>query len=62
MLQREYIDEPEPGDYIHVQQERITEWPVALLRRPRRDEQTIPRFLAPDAPANRLDVIRGLAK
>ncbi len=61
VLQREYIDEPEPGQYIHVREERITEWPVAFLSRPQRDEHTIPDFLAPDAPSNRLDILRGLA-
>jgi putative acetyltransferase len=61
ILQREYIDEPEPGEYVHVQQERITEWPVAFLSRPRRTPRTIPDFLAPEAPPNRLDILRGLA-
>ncbi len=61
VLQREYIDEPEDGCFVHVRQERITEWPVALLSRPRRTSRTIPDFLAPDAPANRLDILRGLA-
>jgi hypothetical protein len=62
VLQREFIDEPVPGQYLHVREERITEWPVAFLERPRRNERTIPDFLAPDAPENRLDVLRGLAK
>jgi hypothetical protein len=61
VLQREYIDEPSPGDYRHVKAERVTEWPVEFLRRPRRTPHTIPDFLAPDAPPNRLDIIRGLA-
>lgn len=60
VLQREYIDEPEDGCYVHVRQERITEWPVAFLNRPRRTSQTIPNFFAPDAPTNRLEVLRGL--
>lgn len=59
--QREYIDEPEDGVYLHMKEERITEWPVEFLRRPRRTERTIPDFLAPDAPANRLEVLRGIA-
>jgi hypothetical protein len=59
--QAEYIEEPEPGQYLHVKEERITEWPVTFLRRPRRTEKTIPAFLAPDAPENRLDRLRGLA-
>ena len=59
--QLEYIDEPNPGEYRHVKQERITEWPVEFLRRPRRSPNTIPAFLSPNAPANRLDILRGLA-
>lgn len=62
VLQREYISEPEPGQYIHVREERIAEWPVEFLSRPRRTESTIPAFLSPDAPGNRLDILRGLAK
>lgn len=61
VLQREYIDEPEPGQYAHVQVERVTEWPVAFLSRPQRDQFTIPDFLAPNAPSNRLEILRGLA-
>lgn len=60
--QIEYIDEPTPGHYIHVKEMRITEWPVEFLDRPRRNENTIPNFLSPDAPANRLDILRGTAK
>jgi hypothetical protein len=60
--QDEYIDEPTPGVFIHVVTVRITEWPVEFLRRPQRTERTIPEFLAPDAPANRLDIIRGFEK
>ena len=61
VLQREYIDEPEPEQYRHVKEERITEWPVEFLARPRRTASTIPDFLSPDAPANRLDILRGIA-
>jgi len=60
VLQKEYIDEPEPGYYIHVKKRRITEWPVNFLSRPRRTNRTIPDFLAPNAPANRLDILRGI--
>jgi putative acetyltransferase len=59
--QREYIAEDNPGDYRHVKELRIAEWPVEFLRRPRRTEDTIPNFLSPKAPANRLDILRGLA-
>ncbi len=53
--QDEYIDEPEEGRYVHVRNVRIAEWPVEFLARPRRTANTIPDFLSPDAPANRLD-------
>jgi hypothetical protein len=58
--QLEYIEEPNPGEYRHIQEVRITEWPVEFLRRPRRTPRTIPDFLSPNAPANRLDILRGL--
>ena len=61
VLQEEYIDEPSPGQYVHVKSRRVTEWPVEFLSRPRRDERTILDFLSPDAPPNRLDIIRGKA-
>ena len=58
--QIEYIDEPEQGRYRHAKEERLTEWPPEFLRRPRRTPNTIPDFLSPTAPANRLDILRGL--
>ena len=61
VLQEEYLDEPEPGEYVHVTERRLTEWPTEFLRRPRRTARTIPDFLAPDAPANRLEILRGTA-
>lgn len=61
ILQREYIDESLPGEYVHVVKQRVTEWPVVFLQRPRRTTDTIPKFLSPDAPPNRLDILRGLA-
>lgn len=62
VLQKEYIDEAEPGRYVHVKTRRITEWPVEFLTRPRRNDRTIPDFLAPDAPDNRLAILRGAAR
>ncbi len=59
--QLEYIDEAEEGVYRHVRERRVTEWPVEFLARPVRTERTIPDFLSPNAPANRLDILRGLA-
>jgi putative acetyltransferase len=61
VLQEEYIDEAEPGSYEHVKEQRVTEWPVEFLSRPKRTPTTIPDFLAPDAPANRLAILRGEA-
>jgi putative acetyltransferase len=61
ILQEEFIDEPESGRYIHVKKRRVTEWPVEFLARPKRTARTISDFFAPDAPTNRLDIIRGLA-
>jgi putative acetyltransferase len=61
IVQEEYIDEPEEGNYIHIKEQRITEWDVTFLTRPRRNEHTIANFLSPDAPANRLDILRGVA-
>ena len=61
ILQEEYIDEPEPGKFVHMKEQRITEWHVNWLDRSRRSENTIPDFFSPDAPDNRLDILRGLA-
>ncbi|MEB0279875.1 MULTISPECIES: hypothetical protein [unclassified Mucilaginibacter] len=62
ILQKEYIDEPKAGKCIHVKKQRLTEWPVEFLSRPRRDGNTMPAFLSPNAPANRLDILRGINK
>jgi putative acetyltransferase len=61
ILQEEYIEEPVEGEYIHVKERRVTEWPVEFLSRPKRNRRTIPDFLSSNAPANRLDIIRGKA-
>ena len=60
ILQKEYIDEPEIGKYIHIKEKRIAEWRVEWLTRSKRTENTILDFLSPNAPANRLDILRGL--
>ncbi len=62
ILQKEYIDEPKPGQYRHVRKRRVAEWPVEFLSRPRRTKSTIPDFLSPSAPANRLDILRGIVR
>ena len=59
--QIEHIAEPQPGRYVHVREPRVTEWPVEFLARPRRNAHTIPDFLSPAAPPNKLDILRGLA-
>ena len=61
ILQEEYIAEPEPGQYVHMREQRMAEWQVVWLTRPRRTARTIPDFISPDAPPNKLDIIRGLA-
>jgi len=61
ILQKEHISEAAEGIYDHVTEERQTEWPVEYLNRPRRTDHTIPDFLSPDAPPNRLEIIRGMA-
>lgn len=35
VLQKEHINEPVPGQYVHVKEERITEWPVEFLAYPK---------------------------
>lgn len=57
--QREYIDEPSRGRFVHVRKRRITEWPVEFLDRPRRNKLTIPRFFALATRTARLDFVRG---
>lgn len=59
ILQQEYIEELREGEYRHIKEKRVTEWPVAFLRRPKRTPNTIPDFLAVDAPVNRLAILRG---
>jgi hypothetical protein len=44
--QEEYIDEPEPGIYLHIKAQRITEWDVEWLGRPSRSANTILDFLS----------------
>lgn len=61
VLQQEYIAEQEPGEFVHMQQQRLTEWPIEFLSRPARTVATLPAFFAPDAPSNRVDILRGLA-
>jgi hypothetical protein len=61
VLQEEYLDEPTPGTYVHVRNRRVAEWPLEFLSRPQRTATTIPDFLSPDAPPDRLAILRGLS-
>ncbi len=61
VLQEEFIDEPETGEYVHVKERRVTEWPATFLSRPKRTASTIPDFMSPTAPGNRLDILRGIS-
>ena len=51
ILQREHINEPEPGQYVHVTVERTCEWPPEFLSRPRRTAFTIPDFFGSRCPS-----------
>ena len=62
ILQKEYIDKPAPERYVHVKERRVAAWPVEFLNRPRRTENTLLDFFSPNAPSNRLDILRGIAK
>ena len=44
ILQREYIDEPVPGEFNLVKEHRITEWNCKWLSRARRDKETVEEF------------------
>lgn len=57
--QRQSIDEPTPGVYVHVKKVRITEWRVEWLSQSRRTPGMLRAVFAPDAPANRLELLRG---
>jgi hypothetical protein len=61
ILQEEHNNQPEPGTYQHIKLKRLTEWPVSFLKRPKRNYTTISDFLPPDAPAKKLDILRGIA-
>lgn len=54
ILQKECIDEPSPGNYVHIKKRRVTEWPVESLSRPRRNKNTIPKLLASKRKADQI--------
>jgi hypothetical protein len=45
VLQKEWIDEPEPNEFYHKKGKRITEWHVEWLKDKKRSKTTIPDFL-----------------
>ena len=46
ILQREWIDEPRPGNFVHQKEERLTEWKVEWLAGSKRSPKAIDGFLA----------------
>lgn len=44
--QQEHINEPQPGEYIHIKESRITEWQVEWLEGSKNTKRQIPIFLA----------------
>jgi len=49
--QVEHVNEPEPGVYVHVREERITEWRVEWLLGSKRQATSIPEMLRRGAPS-----------
>jgi putative acetyltransferase len=49
--QREWIDEPKPGEFHAKKTERVTEWRVKWLAGNKRGADTISNFLAHPRPA-----------
>ena len=45
ILQREWIDEAQPGNYVRKNEERLTEWKVEWLAGNKRSSEAIDRFL-----------------
>src|SRR4030042_971156 len=45
VLQREYVNEPEPGRYVHVKADRLTEWRVEWLAESKRGPNSVAEFL-----------------
>ena len=43
--QIEHINEPQPGKYVHVVGDRVTEWRVEWLEESKREPNSIPEFL-----------------
>lgn len=46
IFQREHINEPEPGQFIHVTTDRVTEWCPEWLEGSKRKDHSIAEFIA----------------
>jgi hypothetical protein len=46
LRQLEHINEPEEGMFVHIKEERITEWQVPWLENAKREHDSISEFLA----------------
>lgn len=53
--QREWINEPTPGEFVHEKGERITEWKVEWLSGNKRTADSIEQFLANPRPPKAAD-------
>lgn len=45
VLQKEHVNEPKPGVFEHIKEERLTEWLVEWLEGSKREEDSISKFL-----------------
>ena len=45
ILQKEWIDEPQPGQFVRMSEERLTEWKIEWLAGSKREPGAIERFL-----------------
>jgi hypothetical protein len=61
VLQQEYIDEPESGACEHVKEPTRHGMAGRIPAPAATHARDHPRVRGPDAPANRLDILRGLA-
>lgn len=50
VLQEEYIEEPEPGVYVHYSETRVTEWPLGFSLHRAARRRRFPRFLPLEHP------------
>jgi putative acetyltransferase len=53
-LQREWVDEPQPGNFVRKNEARLTEWKVEWLAGSKRSPEAVDRFLAEHQRTKRL--------